>query len=312
MAEKDLEKTTVEESEVNEDAAGSQPKEESEEGSGFFFDVLKERRKTLEKVFGQSEEDEEEEEPPAPTRTEFAPDLPVGFQELWRITEGWKQTFVACYVDFNTLSSDTYNTETDGISSQQKCRRQGEAVLRKAYQEAQEHLNPSCSRSFHQQVYQKLIRRTEESFERGKHCLRLMSSAEGINQEVEEIRKLLNFETFKRELKSALDEEHRRHEHVYKLPSFSHYAEQIQIESDNMGLEDGFLGILEAAFARYTFDGSDAYRDLKDDLQNLCKYYTEEAQGCVERVLGRRYGNRVQELLDLIEKKLEKGSCRST
>lgn len=98
----------------------------------------------------------------------------------------------------------------------------------------------------------------------------------------------------------------------YKLRPFSYYAEQIKVESDDMGLEDGFWRILESAFARYTYDGSRAYHELRDDVRALAEQYKSSAQEQINRYLVIRRGKRIQELLELVEVKLTNSEARNT
>lgn len=256
------------------------------------------------KASAENDDDEDdEEEVPETVRTEFAPQLPDAFRKLWGITEKWERTSAICHEDIRLLASDTYNTETDGVLSKQTCRRHGEAVLKQAYQEAQDHLKSKSSVNFSQQVCQNLVYNLEDSFAQAKHCVRLLSAHKAIQQELGEIQVLLNFGTFQLEMQKALDEE-LQNGHVYKLHPFSYYAEQIKVESDDMGLEDGFWRVLETAFARYTYDGSRAYYDLRDDVRDLAEQYKAAAQEHLNRYLVIRRGKRIQELLELVEVKL--------
>ena len=263
------------------------------------------------KASAENDDDEDdEEEAPETVRTGFAAQLPDAFRKLWGITEKWERTSAACHEDIRLLASDTYNTETDGVLSKQTCRRQGEAVLKQAYQEAQDHLKLKSSVNFSQQVHQNLVHNLEDSFAQAKHCVRLLSAHKAIQQELGEIQALLDFGTFQQEMQNALDAE-LQNEHAYKLRPFSYYAEQIQVESDNMGLEDGFWRVLEAAFARYTYDGSRAYFDLRDDVRDLAEQYKAAAQEHLNRYLVIRRGKRIQEVLDLIEVKLIESDTQS-
>ena len=200
------------------------------------------------KASAENDDDEDdEEEAPETARTGFAAQLPDAFRKLWGITEKWERTSAACHEDIRLLASDTYNTETDGVLSKQTCRRQGEAVLKQAYQEAQDHLKLKSSVNFSQQVHQNLVHNLEDSFAQAKHCVRLLSAHKAIQQELGEIQALLDFRTFQQEIQNALDAE-LQNGHAYKLRPFSYYAEQIKVESDDMGLEDGFWRVLETAF----------------------------------------------------------------
>lgn len=262
------------------------------------------------KASAEKDDDEDDEEAPETVRTGFAAQLPDAFRKLWSITEKWERTSAACHEDIRLLASDTYNTETDGVLSKQTCRRQGEAVLKQAYQEAQDHLKLKSSVNFSQQVCQDLVHNLEDSFAQAKHCVRLLSAHKAIQQELGEIQALLDFRTFQQEMQNALDAE-LQNGHAYKLRPFSYYAEQIKVESDDMGLEDGFWRVLETAFARYTYDGSRAYYDLRDDIRGLAEQYKAAAQEHLNRHLIIRRGKRIQELLDLIEVKLIESDTQS-
>lgn len=239
---------------------------------------------------------------PTPRREEFSANLPAEFRRLWELTENWERWTAPNHIaNFEVLSHEMSDIADDGTTSKSRCKERAERQLRRAYAEAQQFLGTGAD-GMSTFVLGRLKEYLTEQFRQVHHLLRLMAGIPGIQNEVDRIKELADFSRIEGEARKKLEanvgSEHR-------LSDFPDYADEIQYFDDDMGMEEGFLRILERAFVRYNFDGSKAYFKIREDAQHCYDAYRDEVDWFMPELLSVTYSRRVREYLTEIEAKLE-------
>lgn len=131
---------------------------------------------------------------------------------------------------------------------------QAEQQLRKAYNKTERFLSTGED-GMSTLVLERLKKYLTEQFHQVHHLLRLMSGISGIQAELAKIGEIADFarieDVARSELEKNVGSEHR-------LSDFSDYADDIEYLDDDMDMEEGFLRLLEKAFVRYNYNGSEA------------------------------------------------------
>ena len=241
---------------------------------------------------------------PDPRRESFPAGLPKEFRMLWEMTENWDRWTAPHYmVNFEAMSHEMSDLADDGTTSKRRCKEQAERQLCKAYTEAERFLSTGED-GMSALVLERLKGYLTEQFHRVHHLLRLMSGIPGIQDELGKIRETADFarieDIARTELEKIVGSEHR-------LSNFSDYADDIEYFDDNMDMEEGFLRILEKAFVRYNFDGSEAYFKIREDTQSCYDMYRDQVDWFMPQLLSTTYSRRVREYLEEIEVKFGAG-----
>lgn len=238
---------------------------------------------------------------PDPRREEFSPDLPAEFRRLWEMAENWERWTAPHHaISFETMPHKVSDIANDGTISKSRCKERAERQLRKAYDAAERFLGTGKD-GMGTFVLNRLNEYLTEQFHQVHHLLRLMEDIPGIQDKLDKIKELADFsrieDAARSELGKNIGSEH-------QLCDFSDYAEDIQYINDDMEMEEGFLRILEKAFVHYNFDGTEAYFQIREDVQKAYDMYRDQVDWFIPQLISITYSRRVREYLTEIEIRL--------
>ena len=205
----------------------------------------------------------------------------------WAILEEVMEKQMQSIHVFQYLAYDDpdYEMSGDGFYSKSDAMNAGERELRKLYNAKLEIFNAYSGSSIAVRTVDYISTQVISVFDIVRKQIREFGKNTTCMKFAQQMEDVLNFDALMEAITKRLKDELQKNSFKYKLEDFSYYRNKIEVNSDDLELETGFLRFFEKMAVKWDYMICEGSMELDDDANRKQKEFASSATEIIDREL---------------------------